>query len=73
MPWRVYDHSLLFPNNRVMLTYSHRTMAWAIDLDDGTTIDALGSDLSRPKSQVFDQSLLDPNSNTTDLGSNSSG
>jgi hypothetical protein len=45
-------------------------MAWAIDLDDGTTIDALGSDLSRPKSPVFDPALLDPNANSTDLGTN---
>ncbi|KAH8812727.1 chitinase [Xylogone sp. PMI_703] len=44
------------------------TMAWALDMDDGGTIDALGSDLSRNKSLVYDPSLLDPNSNTTDLG-----
>ncbi|KAK3897848.1 glycoside hydrolase superfamily [Staphylotrichum tortipilum] len=33
------------------------TMIWAIDLDDGTLINALGSDLSRPKS-VFSDSLM---------------
>jgi chitinase len=27
-------------------------MVWAIDLDDGTLINALGSDLSREKSQL---------------------
>jgi chitinase len=46
-----------------------RTMAWAVDLDDGTTINALGSDLSRPKTPTLDPSLLDPNFNNTDLGS----
>ncbi|KAK1758816.1 glycoside hydrolase superfamily [Echria macrotheca] len=29
------------------------TFVWAIDLDDGTLIDALGSNLSRPKSLVY--------------------
>ncbi|KAK3292952.1 glycoside hydrolase superfamily [Chaetomium fimeti] len=28
------------------------TMVWAIDLDDGTLINALGSDLSRPKNEL---------------------
>jgi chitinase len=27
-------------------------MVWAIDLDDGTLINALGSDLSRPKATL---------------------
>lgn len=27
-------------------------MVWAIDLDDGTLINALGSDLSRPKNEL---------------------
>ncbi|OBT71283.1 hypothetical protein VF21_09607 [Pseudogymnoascus sp. 05NY08] len=45
------------------------TMAWAIDLDDGTTIEELGADLSRPKFPTFDPDLFDPNSdNNTDLG-----
>jgi chitinase len=29
-------------------------MIWAIDLDDGTLINALGSDLSRPPSVLSD-------------------
>lgn len=46
-----------------------RTMAWAIDLDDGTTIEELGADLGRPKFPTFDPDLFDPNSdNNTDLG-----
>jgi len=35
-------------------------MAWAIDLDDGNTINALGSDLSGPKSPVFHPSSFAP-------------
>lgn len=30
-----------------------RTMIWAIDLDDGTLIDALGSTLSRNKTRIL--------------------
>jgi chitinase len=30
-----------------------RTMVWAIDLDDGTLIDELGSNLSREKDKVL--------------------
>ncbi|ELR02726.1 hypothetical protein VC83_00837 [Pseudogymnoascus destructans] len=44
------------------------TMAWAIDLDDGTTIEELGAVLNRPKAPTFDPDLLDPNKNNTDLG-----
>lgn len=44
-------------------------MAWAVDLDDGTTIEQLGGDLGRPKFPTYDPSYLDPNSdNNTDLG-----
>jgi len=32
-------------------------MVWAIDLDDGTLIEALGSNLSRNKSRVFEQQI----------------
>jgi len=32
---------------------AYRTLVWAIDLDDGTLINALGSGLSRNKSSVF--------------------
>lgn len=46
-----------------------RTMVWAIDLDDGTTIEELGANLDRPKFQTYNQDYLDPNSeNNTDLG-----
>lgn len=31
----------------------YRTMVWAIDLDDGTLIDALGSNLGRKKNTVL--------------------
>jgi hypothetical protein len=55
---------------RIKLTNDNRTMAWAIDLDDGGTINALGSDLNRQKSLTIDQSLLDPDVNSTDLGGN---
>ncbi|KFY76624.1 hypothetical protein V498_09544 [Pseudogymnoascus sp. VKM F-4517 (FW-2822)] len=45
------------------------TMAWAIDLDDGTTIEELGADLDRPKFPTYNPDYLDPNSeNNTDLG-----
>ena len=30
-------------------TLAHRTMVWAVDLDDGTLIDALGENLGRHK------------------------
>jgi chitinase len=30
-----------------------RTLVWAIDLDDGTLIDALGSNMGRPKADVY--------------------
>lgn len=30
------------------------TMVWAIDLDDGTLLDALGGNLSRNKERIFD-------------------
>lgn len=46
-------------------------MAWAIDLDDGNTINSLGGDLTRPKTPTIDPDLSDPNVNTTDLGSGS--
>ena len=39
-------------------------MIWAIDLDDGTLINALGSDLSRPKSDVQDRPSLLPDFET---------
>ena len=41
-----------------------RTMIWAIDLDDGTLINALGSDLSRPKSDLTDPLTLIPDFET---------
>lgn len=50
MPWRV---SVIF-----MYTQGHwlieddRTMVWAIDLDDGTLIEALGKGIKRKKAQV---------------------
>ena len=53
----------------VLLANEFRTIAWAIDLDDGTTINALGSDLNRTKSTTYDPSTLDLN-NSTDLGGN---
>lgn len=34
------------------MDFACRTMIWAIDLDDGTLINALGSDLSRPKNEL---------------------
>lgn len=44
-------------------------MAWAIDLDDGTTIEELGADLDRPKFPTYNPDYLDPNSESnTDLG-----
>lgn len=61
---------LLMDLFRIKLTSNNRTMAWAIDLDDGGTINALGSDLNRQKSLTIDQSLLDPDVNSTDLGGN---
>ncbi len=39
-------------------------MIWAIDLDDGTLINALGSDLSRPKSDLTDPLTLIPDFET---------
>ena len=41
-----------------------RTMIWAIDLDDGTLINALGSDLSRPKSVLSDSMMFYPDFDT---------
>lgn len=32
-----------------------RTMVWAIDLDDGTLIDALGENIGRPKQDTIDE------------------
>jgi hypothetical protein len=34
-------------------------MIWAIDLDDGTLIDALGSNLKREKSPVYEDDYYD--------------
>jgi chitinase len=32
-------------------------MVWAIDLDDGTLIEALGSNLNRPKADIYDEGI----------------
>ena len=37
-------------------------------MDDGTSINELGSDLSRDPAELIDPELLDPNVNVTDLG-----
>ena len=34
-----------------------RTMVWAIDLDDGTLIEALGSNLNRQKAAVYNDTI----------------
>lgn len=33
-------------------------MVWAIDLDDGTLISALGSNMARPKAAVYNGSYI---------------
>lgn len=38
-------------------------MVWAIDLDDGTLIDALGSNLSRPKASVYNVTATESDHN----------
>jgi hypothetical protein len=42
------------------------TMVWAVDLDDGTLIEALGSNLNRPKAEIYEPHILECN-----LGTNS--
>lgn len=42
----------LFGVSRLIIPDS--TLIWAIDMDDGTSIDALGSAMSRPKAKVVD-------------------
>ncbi len=42
-PWS-YDNTMLIP--------SQSTMVWAIDLDDGSLIDSLGSNMGRPKKKI---------------------
>ncbi|KAH8896309.1 glycoside hydrolase [Thozetella sp. PMI_491] len=39
------------------------TMVWAIDLDDGTLINALGSNLSRPKASVYNVTATESDHN----------
>lgn len=41
-----------------------RTMAWAIDLDDGSLIDSLGANMGRPKKKASPDAPL----GGTDLG-----
>ena len=50
---------------------SHRTLVWAIDLDSGSSIKAMGSDMKRPPAEVFPLDHFTPTANDTDLGSSS--
>ena len=34
-------------------------MVWAVDLDDGTLIDALGANLNRPKAEVYEEIFME--------------
>lgn len=36
-------------------------MVWAVDLDDGTLIEALGSNLNRPKAEIYKHQMLECN------------
>lgn len=46
-------------------------MIWAIDLDDGTLINALGSNLSRPKAGVYNVTATESDRNIFGYGSGS--
>jgi chitinase len=39
-------------------------MVWAVDLDDGTLIEALGSNLNRPKAEIYEPRILECNLGT---------
>ena len=44
-------------------------MIWAIDLDNGTSINDMGSDMNRPKADVYPPDEFMSTGNDTDLGS----
>ena len=56
---------LFFPVSDADLS-GDSTMVWAVDLDDGTLIEALGSNLNRPKAEIYEPRILECN-----LGTNS--
>jgi chitinase len=41
-----------------LISTLYRTLVWAIDLDDGTLINALGSNMARPKALVYNGSYV---------------
>lgn len=47
------DSLAIATRTRLADIYLGRTMVWAIDLDDGTLINALGSNMGRPKTKVY--------------------
>ncbi|KAI8207622.1 hypothetical protein K4K54_004854 [Colletotrichum sp. SAR 10_86] len=57
-----------FANKRCLgglLTRASRTMVWAVDLDDGTLIEALAGNLSRNKSRVYKNTISECRFGTT--------